>query len=578
MTDNHLLLYRLAELMLEHEQHMLPVDLLFDDAQIVDFVKSIQIDSPYQQMLLEGVLTESVRDEKLFVSFTVEGYFHFLLGNVISNLIANSSSQIILQKLINSKLNGARAGIEEYLIKCVEINNETVIYEFIDQYTDFLNIVTKPFASLLLLKSKKDVLEKLFEQFSDNDIEILLQVLDYMYKQKPIAHIELQNELLGFKFLTKIEKFKKTYVEALSNTSLKSIDLKLIDDISSKDSDLDFLVNIEKINLYRKLNQYQLAEMTIDKNVSILSHKISVDKKDTFKTFYNSISFYYSEVGKYNLAVESSLKALSFSSLDEPDYGVLLNNLALRYIEIRKFSEASDFLERALSIDLKKYGQYSRNVASRYGNIALLNIEQSKYGEAIVFLNKAIQIDKSLFGNHDDIIATRLINLSEAYRNINQTDEALKCILEARNIDIINYGIKHPMIAYSFNIEAHIYSQLGELEKAIHTVFKAIEINRAFQNGINDRLNRDYNFLGVLYAKSDKLNDAIESFLYADKIESEIFKDNPDLRIVTWINICKVYCKMQDKHNLEKYLGMINSLPETILDEYSKNIEELIII
>jgi hypothetical protein len=70
MTSNQLLLYRIAELMLEHELHILPVDLLFDDSQIGDFVKSIQIDSPYQQMLLEGVLTESVREEKLFVSFT----------------------------------------------------------------------------------------------------------------------------------------------------------------------------------------------------------------------------------------------------------------------------------------------------------------------------------------------------------------------------------------------------------------------------------------------------------------------------------------------------------------------------
>ena len=70
MTSNQLLLYRIAVLMLEHELHILPVDLLFDDSQIGDFVKSIQIDSPYQQMLLEGVLTESVREEKLFVSFT----------------------------------------------------------------------------------------------------------------------------------------------------------------------------------------------------------------------------------------------------------------------------------------------------------------------------------------------------------------------------------------------------------------------------------------------------------------------------------------------------------------------------
>ena len=86
MTDNHLLLYRLAELMLQKEQHVLPVDDLFEDNRIGDFVKSIQIDSPYQQLLFEGVLTESVKEEKLYVSFTVEGYFHYLLGEVIFNL------------------------------------------------------------------------------------------------------------------------------------------------------------------------------------------------------------------------------------------------------------------------------------------------------------------------------------------------------------------------------------------------------------------------------------------------------------------------------------------------------------
>lgn len=62
MTANHILLHRLADIMLVNEQNFLPVDLLFDDEQIGDFTKSIQIDSPYQQMLLEGVLTESVKD------------------------------------------------------------------------------------------------------------------------------------------------------------------------------------------------------------------------------------------------------------------------------------------------------------------------------------------------------------------------------------------------------------------------------------------------------------------------------------------------------------------------------------
>ena len=75
MTDNHLLLFRLVELMLQHEQHVLNVDQLFEDDKIGDFVKSIQIDSPYQQLILEGVLTETLEEDKLMVSFTIEGYF-----------------------------------------------------------------------------------------------------------------------------------------------------------------------------------------------------------------------------------------------------------------------------------------------------------------------------------------------------------------------------------------------------------------------------------------------------------------------------------------------------------------------
>ena len=69
MTANYLLIYRLAELMLEKQQHVLAVDDLFEDEQIGEFVKSIQIDSPYQQMLLEGVLTESVKENKLFETY-----------------------------------------------------------------------------------------------------------------------------------------------------------------------------------------------------------------------------------------------------------------------------------------------------------------------------------------------------------------------------------------------------------------------------------------------------------------------------------------------------------------------------
>jgi hypothetical protein len=151
MTSNHSLLFRLAELMLVHEQHILPVDLLFYDEQIGDFVKSIQIDSPYQQMLLEGVLTESVRDEKLYVSFTVEGYFHFVLGEVIFNRSEGLGAEGLKHIVEGNKLNGAKEGVEQCLIRDVKKDNLSKIVWLIDNLNDNLNLIIIPLATSFVL-------------------------------------------------------------------------------------------------------------------------------------------------------------------------------------------------------------------------------------------------------------------------------------------------------------------------------------------------------------------------------------------------------------------------------------------
>ena len=127
MSDNHLLLLRINELMLQQEQYSLSVDMLFDDSLIGDFVKRIQIDSPYQQMLLEGVLTESVCDENLFVSFTVEGYFHYVLGEVLLEKYNAFGGEFILNKLKESEWIHLPLGLSQMLIHMVQ-NGE---YQFL---------------------------------------------------------------------------------------------------------------------------------------------------------------------------------------------------------------------------------------------------------------------------------------------------------------------------------------------------------------------------------------------------------------------------------------------------------------
>ena len=173
MTNNYLLLLRIAELMLERHHNVLPVDDLFEDNQIGDFVKSIQIDSPYQQMLLEGVLSESVKDEKLYVSFTVEGYFHFVLGEVIYNQSIGKGTQFLLNILEYNKLNGAKEGVEQCLIKDVSKNEISRVIEMIDLGGEAEKVARYPLAHAFIKMQIEIVFNALMENPSINDWTVI---------------------------------------------------------------------------------------------------------------------------------------------------------------------------------------------------------------------------------------------------------------------------------------------------------------------------------------------------------------------------------------------------------------------
>ena len=81
MSPKETLLYRLTELMFEKQQTFLLLDELYEDEVISSFVWNIQIDSPYQQLLFDGVLSQYNHQNEIVVSFTIEAYFHHLLAN-----------------------------------------------------------------------------------------------------------------------------------------------------------------------------------------------------------------------------------------------------------------------------------------------------------------------------------------------------------------------------------------------------------------------------------------------------------------------------------------------------------------
>ena len=177
MTNNHLLLYRLAELMLEKQQHILPLDDLFEDEQIGAFVRSIQIDSPYQQLIFEGVLTETIKEERVMVTFTVEGYFHYVLGEVIEKQTLGKEAEELKNLLEKNKLRGITEGVEQCLVRDVEKNDLSRLMWLIDEGGKALEASAYPLAQAFLMIDHKIVLSYLLEKPTENDLVVILKAI-----------------------------------------------------------------------------------------------------------------------------------------------------------------------------------------------------------------------------------------------------------------------------------------------------------------------------------------------------------------------------------------------------------------
>ncbi len=69
------ILYKLCSLMLASEKTQIVIDDLYEDPEISHLVRNIQIDSPFQELIFSGVISVVNKENELYISFSVEGYF-----------------------------------------------------------------------------------------------------------------------------------------------------------------------------------------------------------------------------------------------------------------------------------------------------------------------------------------------------------------------------------------------------------------------------------------------------------------------------------------------------------------------
>ena len=584
MTDNHLLLYRLAELKFEHEQQLLPVDILFDDEHIGDFVKSIQIDSPYQQMLLEGVLTETVRDEKLLVSFTVEGYFHYVLGEVIYHRTKGLSAEALKQIVEENKLNGAKEGVEQCLIREVANGSFYRLFEFIDYNSSCASMCHLPLAQLFIYNYKANInitLSNLFNRLSDNDYIVLENCLDLLKKNQ-------KEELLAaiYEEINKIinpHNFNSSilYIESFMHIKTKGVlHASVLDNISKSIK----LRQEEKIKIYIKTAACFLKFDQYENSLSCLYKARKLHSKNNSDLTLSEVYTGIANIKRFKEDYVSSLtycnKALKFIEINHSQNKLVISNItrikANTLLFQKKYTDALKLYNISLNILTKIKGGIHPDVALIHSNLSETYRQISNYNQSIFHAEKSLQIRIKTFGEDSTESATSLNNIGYIYFDKTEYDKAASFLYNALLKRQILLGYTH-----RFTIETHsklclalIYSE--HYDKAISELIFCIK--KQYHSGLKGILIANlYQYFGQAYFNNSDFLLASKAYGLAELYEHKYFKNSINRLPNIYIRLGDCYYKLRDyKKAMDIYTKGNNLYKHTLFENKIVNcIEKL---
>jgi len=453
MTSNHLLLFRLAELMLEHEQHILPVDLLFDDPQIGDFAKSIQIDSPYQQMLLEGSLTEFVRNDMLYVSYTVEGYFHYVLGEVIYNRTEGQGAESLMQIVEENRLNGAKEGIEQCLIRDVRNNDLNRLLRLIDESDKSLELAVLSLSNALLSVKISDVLGALLKTPSFNDLLILKKVCSFLDKKF------IFNLPQGIKnYINNLESVKALVLESFNSKKIKDLkeNLKLFAELNINLTDAEKKVEIKKIKR-RISNELKKKSSNYLECLEWISILVDLNELDAAIRYYSNILIQAEKASELELLVQvlEQLGECELKRSCKDGYRAAIIALT-RASEIRE----SELLSQ--NDNLKKTYRF---LGFAYLSLGLQLVKAAEYFE------KAKAITLKLNSESDELAESSLhiglVYYWSGLRGVGRWGHADPSLLEGLDIDLFEYADAQFQQAFNYHLK-HLGKTHPQTFKALH--------------------------------------------------------------------------------------------------------------
>ena len=278
----------------------------------------------------------------------------------------------------------------------------------------------------------------------------------------------------------------------------------------------------------------ELAEQRIDWRAAYAHYARAARLQPSNWRYAQNAGILADAMGDYPAAAafEQATLTLITSELgaDDVETATALNNLALTYQRLARYTEAEPLYRRAIEINEKKLGKDNPDVATDYNNLAALLKEQGRYAAAEPLLRRVIAIGENILGKDHPDVAIRYNNLANLLQTEGKYAEAEPLFRRAIEIGERTLGNDHPAVLTRYNNLAALLQDQGKYAEAEPLYRRAIEIGeRTLGKDHPDVANR-YNNLGSLLMEQGKYAAAEPLFRRALEIGEKTLGKDPSRR------------------------------------------------
>jgi tetratricopeptide (TPR) repeat protein len=521
------LLFRLVQLMFEKQQTHLLLDDLYEDEVVGSFFRNIQIDSPFQQLLFEGVLSQSITGDSISVSFTVEAYFQYVLAKYLHTDNRYASPESLLRLLKENKLKGLPEAVSNLLSFDVEKGDFTRITDFIDlneEGKETLDLCVMPLIQSLKVNGVNRTLKILLHNVSNSDFIVISKSWDLLED----LEIESFYEEIA-NFLVEIENKE---IKLITNLSFKIIPYLNTERRLELEKSFN---NLTEINELREFANY--LRITARYQEAIEVYNVIIKNKNQNPVIQNQIGYCYNKLELYNEAETYYLKAFEIYEKNKIKNNETIYNLGL----INKYKNNSEkslmLMKEALDIELKEFGKYHSAIANTYIGIGDNYTFNKDFNSALEYLYEAIGIIINCKGeNHIDLSNAYGV-LATCFYHKNDFENALKYFKLSATIKKYKFGVSNIEYIKAINNIAIIYHYtLNDLNNALYYYLEIEKATNELSSNVDLKYNINYSIGGCFYTNED-YNQALNHLIKAFQIKK-------DANCALLIGICYEYMEL----------------------------------